>query len=140
MAKSYKVKDDNYIDSNSIVHNKTKLKDILTYSTQETKIGTWIDGKTLYRKVLVFTELASSYSIGSSITEIVSIKGIIQRKDVSNVYMQVGGRLNEPSWLSSFGTIQTLGTQKLNMYYGSSWTSTTFDKLIIILEYTKTTD
>ena len=41
-----------YLDSESVVHKKTKLSTMLTYSTIETKIGTWIDGKTIYRKIV----------------------------------------------------------------------------------------
>lgn len=53
MAKSIKFKNDTYLDSTSIVHDKTNLSDILNYSTQPVAIGKWIDGKkTVYRKVL----------------------------------------------------------------------------------------
>lgn len=52
MAKSIKFKNDMYLDSESVVHKKTKLSTMLTYSTIETKIGTWIDGKTIYRKIV----------------------------------------------------------------------------------------
>lgn len=32
-----------------------KLNNINTYSTEETKVGTWIDGKPMYRRIVSFT-------------------------------------------------------------------------------------
>ena len=32
--------------------NYNEIKEMITYSTEETKIGTWINGKTIYRKVV----------------------------------------------------------------------------------------
>ena len=37
------------------------------YSTEETRIGTWIDGKPLYRKVIPFTNLRMGPGVNSSI-------------------------------------------------------------------------
>lgn len=74
MAKSIKLKNNNYIDSTGVVHNRgllstllsnilddiTYLKNRCVYSTTEVPIGKWIDGKTLYRKVLTGTKGSSS--------------------------------------------------------------------------------
>lgn len=61
MAKSIKLKNNNYIDSKGVSHNRTPLDTILTdvsnsitslktYSTNEVAIGTWIDGRTIYKR------------------------------------------------------------------------------------------
>lgn len=80
MAKSIKLKNNNYIDSTGVVHNRgllstllnnilediTYLKNRCVYSTTEVPIGKWIDGKTLYRKVLTGTKASSSDEISLS--------------------------------------------------------------------------
>lgn len=105
-----------------------------TYSTTETIVGTW-KGKPLYRKVYEFTSLSGNYTI-DSFNQIVSISGMIHRKDY-DIYIPVNGRHNDSGWATSFGNIQGTG---LAFIYGNSWNSTTFDKLTVIIEYTKTTD
>lgn len=50
MAKSIKLKEDTYIDSTSVVHQKQKLSDIFNYGNHEQIIGTWVSGATLYRQ------------------------------------------------------------------------------------------
>lgn len=78
--KSIKFKDNHYIDSTGVVHNRgllstllnnilddiTYLKNRCVYSTNEIAIGKWIDGKTLYRKVLTGTKASSSDEISLS--------------------------------------------------------------------------
>ncbi len=73
MAKSIKLKNNNYIDSTGVVHNRgllstllgsilediTYLKNRCVYSTNEVAIGKWIDGKTIYRKVVSKTNNTS---------------------------------------------------------------------------------
>lgn len=52
MSKSIKFKNNNYLDSSSIVHNKEVLSEVLNkkvYSNDEQKIGIWTDGKPVYR-------------------------------------------------------------------------------------------
>ena len=63
MAKSIKFKNDNYIDSTGVVHNKTKLSDILNYSTEPILIGKWIDGKKKVYKKVIYNDNESTSSI-----------------------------------------------------------------------------
>lgn len=54
MGKSIKFRNDIYLDTRSIAHNNVLLSNILNYSKDEVKIGKWVNGKNLYRKVLDF--------------------------------------------------------------------------------------
>lgn len=105
MAKSIKLKNNTYLDSRGIVHNKILLSDKLdtydtkinnlstnvsnlandvnklkVYSTTETLIGTY-DGANLYRKLLIGTlNLDGNYqqfSIAGA-TQIIDVKGFVR--------------------------------------------------------------
>lgn len=52
MAKSVKLNNNTYLDSSSIVHQRTKLSDILNFSENETKIGVDGNGNSVYRKTV----------------------------------------------------------------------------------------
>lgn len=45
---------------NGIYNCDTAINSMATYSTSETPIGTWIDGKTIYRKVIDFGALPNA--------------------------------------------------------------------------------
>jgi hypothetical protein len=59
------------------------------YSTSETIAGTWIDGKTLYRKTIKYT-FSSSSSSGSSSLEIATISGLTHLISATGVYQRTG--------------------------------------------------
>lgn len=61
------IQDINKVKANDLNQIKSKtnlaiqqLKDLNTYSTEEVRIGTWIDGKPLYRKVFTGTKVSGS--------------------------------------------------------------------------------
>lgn len=56
MSKSIKFKNNTYLDSNGVVFEKEPLSRIFTFSTKEQIVGKWINGKTLYRKVISTNE------------------------------------------------------------------------------------
>lgn len=128
MAKSVKLDNDTYIDSTGIVHNKTKLSDILTYSTDEKVVGTWIDGKPLYRKVYSTTSKANIdlSNLNYDYIEIIRTR------------LKVSGYTRNPYYTSSSDYFRTLidAQKKLTIEASASsisnWTT--------VLEYTKTTD
>ena len=60
MAKSVKFENDIYLDSSSVMHNKTKLSEILKISTDEKIVGTWINDKPLYEKTIVATKVSGT--------------------------------------------------------------------------------
>lgn len=111
-----------------------------TYSTTEQAVGTWIDGKTIYRKVINFGALPNAtkkdvaHNI-SNLEQFTKVEGIATRQDDTKftqplplVYKEI-----ESNYNSSLGVdIQTVSIQTgedRSMFNG-----------YVILEYTKTTD
>lgn len=93
MAKSIKFKNDTYLDSTSIVHDKTNLSDILNYSTQPVAIGKWVDGKkTVYRQIFYNeNENVASILIDFNFADIVlNVYGYV-RMSGGNQYFINGG-------------------------------------------------
>ena len=136
MAKSVKFKDNTYLDSSSIVHNKTKLSDILTYSTAEQKVGTWIDGKPIYRKVIQKDGIVSNNNNAvnhniSNFGTLVSARGYLFAQNQYYI-------LPRPSAgnLSYYVELQVSSTQ----VKFPTGTNANFDYGLAIIEYTKTTD
>lgn len=112
-----------------------------TYSTTEQRIGTWIDGKPLYRKVLTSSTYASDYSITiNNIKDIVKVIGIVRRTDYSNMLEVIPARLDNAGMSVFFGNLTTSTTSlNIGITWGTNW-STAFGNIILIAEYTKTTD
>lgn len=142
MAQSIKFNDDIYIDSSGVTHNKTSLDKILTYSTTETKIGTWIDGRPLYRKVLTSPGLATAtkktilYNI-NNVKQMWIEKAFIEQTNQGRVVVlpEVGynGELTSKTdvWIEKSDNCVYLYS---NGGWGNEWV------FYIILNYTKTTD
>ncbi len=106
------------------------------YSTQEQVIGTWINGKPLYRKVISTGALPNNSSKG--IQHNISNIGIV--KEVSG-YVTDGSAfrfINSPSANSSIGPIEGFADTTY-IYLRDSANLSTFSGYAII-EYTKTTD
>ncbi len=102
------------------------------YSTEETRIGTWIDGKPLYRKVISYnlpsTQDEEFDSGIKDLDKLVSATGYVNRLDggqdaIPNVYYYIAHLGTSNNFHISIYT---------NYYYGAQTT--------IIVEYTKTTD
>ena len=114
-------------------HNKQ------VYSTEEQRIGTWIDGKPLYRKVFGGLQcpnnaVASFSGILPNTDKIIRIEGISKTSMGSDeIYPIVFGK----------GEVDGIGLN-LNQYSGSLFIVTTKDYSAytcdVIVEYTKTTD
>lgn len=140
MAKSYKLKDDNYIDSSSVVHNRIKLKDILTYSTQEIRIGTWIDGKPLYRKTIKIENTALAVGDNNIAHGISNLNQCIKAelsKNGSHVFPYFNYNANNQTLSMTFisnvnSTNITIRLMNDSWGSGNVWYAT--------LYYTKTTD
>ena len=114
-------------------------KDI--YSTAEQAIGTWIDGKTIYRKTITDTTFRTDfYPIANNIKQFVNQYGYVQRKDYPNASQFINSRAGTDMSIQFLASNIDVGIQ---IDWGSSWKknySTLFDKIIITVEYTKTTD
>ena len=142
----------NLIDSSTIrvVQNSNNISlasNANEYSTTETVIGTWIDGKPLYRKVIEVTSIDSAknnYDVAISISnlnEIVNIGGTIKLsgmdtyKPITTIYTDSSSAVGS---IYSF-SVYAITNSYISLSYGSWWKEM-FDKAYIILEYTKTTD
>lgn len=112
------------------------------YSTEETRIGTWIDGKPLYRKVVEFTFPSSGgWHNGPSYGEVDTItrfEGFVNASD--------GGALRLPylntgsSWSVGINPDKVNGNV-IRLDIGNSTASIVVNQpAFVIIEYTKPTD
>ena len=112
---------------NAINEVNTNQINSSTYSTNEIVIGTWIDGKTLYRKVITLSDLRTDTYIQIEVASNALIKkyeGYIQRAN--------GARLDDlPS--------SVRGSKKIE-YKIDSIFSNNLTGAYVIVYYTKTTD
>ena len=104
------------------------------YSTVEQRIGTWIDGKPIYRKVSTgITNTSSNYYTLFYIPniEVINMYGILKRAN--------GHTSNLPGFNGSQGLIQFLyyNNNTYQMYVGDISQAGTYK---VFIEYTKTTD
>lgn len=105
---------------------KSVVNNNANYSTKEQRIGTWIDGKPIYRKVI-------SHTITGNTTE-------HEPHNISNVERAISIRF---SLINQYGIFQTSDpTINVNMdtsqiSISSEWAT---GLMYVILEYTKTTD
>lgn len=103
------------------------------YSTDETRIGTWVDGKPLYRKTFVATSSQNTvipFDISSTIR---NIYGTIYTRNNTNVSINC-------FFSSSFYSCawQDINSSSIQIStHGGSWTES---PMIVTVEYTKTAD
>lgn len=117
--------------------DKVKLDNGEVYSTTETKIGTWIDGKPLYRKVFTGTTDGTSaltISTGSG-TYIRTFDGTINsnynnRWKVPNIYSETQYNV---------GAFIMTNNYELRLALGSAFQASGLG-YVVAIEYTKTTD
>ena len=111
--------------------NVDKISNLKKYSLTEKLIGTWIDEKPLYRKILKTTKLSNSYA-DLNVQSIVDIRVMVS---VDNLYLFNVSR--NGSSTDIFGWYVNTQKKTIEIDVGSAWT---FNEATIILEYTKTTD
>lgn len=140
-ADTFNTMQDNIEDAINEVDEKT----LDIYSTDETRIGTWIDGKPIYRRVVPFDESKvpsnntieiadlSSWNIDLAIT----IRGFLgyfaNQGDISTSF--------RPISLGSGGSDDIrmdIDNKKLRIRTFSNWVG--WNRNCAIVEYTKTTD
>lgn len=129
---------------------ETALNNLITqvnnrnYSTDEQIIGKWIDGKPIYRKTFNFenisagsTKKISISDIYTTIDQIITINGIAYCSEFQQWYNIPNTHTN----MSSFyiNSVIEGASQELTVRAGSGFTNG-LSKVIIYIEYTKTTD
>lgn len=106
-----------------------------TYSTSEQVVGTWIDGKPLYRIVYTNGPLTSGeVSMGATPGNVVMIQGWIM--STSGYVMPYGNFSTSDSGHTSrvFSDGQYIKVQQ-----GTSWQGSNYSAIVVV-HYTKTTD
>lgn len=141
-----------FLDYNGLAHFLDKVNQSVDekisankdqYSTSERKIGTWIDGKPLYRRVYVWT---GSFSLTTSRTY--QVVGTVPANMDQVVYCHGYQHTVSPSAIQfvpfvdiALGVSLTFDIYVGNIQIIAKWNSAiTADKVVAILEYTKTTD
>lgn len=120
------------------------VNELNTYSTEEVRIGTWIDGKPLYRKIVTYTPSAIIGEAGK-VTDIYIQHGISNFKQLCGQKCITSDGYILPTLGSKSGTtldygtcIRAVTTETINLrLVNDSFGIRTW---YITLEYTKTTD
>ena len=115
-------------------------KNVMDYSKTEQVVGTFL-GKPIYRKVIESTTFTTDYYyIGLDVEGFVNQYGWVQRKDYPRLWQYIPSRVGDPMSISFLATDTSQGVK---VDWGSNWQSqyaTLFNKIVIVVEYTKTTD
>ena len=124
---------DTYSTSATDTYSCNYVNGLETYSTSETRVGTWIDGKPIYRKTFTIPSFSiNEISVNTGLTTISNIvnwKGCFKRADINCLYSIDNALMDE--WRFNYNT--GIMIFKTNNRYA------TFTGYITI-EYTKTTD
>ena len=125
------------IMNNGTWNSWTLLSNKKIYSTNETVIGKWIDGKPLYRKVINFGSLPNNSikNVAHNITNVnqwVTIKGVTMNKDKTSLPVPATNAID-----IAYGINISVTTTEVRIQTGRDRTSFS---AYVILEYTKTTD
>lgn len=134
-----KVTDDDMNEIKTVVNNNddelttinTKLTNATTYSTTETVVGTWANGKPIYRKIYEFSNISPSdtkyTALGiDNLYRIVNWSGSVE----------TGGTARS-CFVS--GIVPFVHYQNGNIYVANTG-SETIDSISVIIEYIKTND
>lgn len=137
MSKSIKFTNDTYLDSSGVTFEKTPFNKILTYSTEEVIIGKWIDGKYIYRKV-INNLCGNLYHLlnNMNIDYLIDARG--RAWSNYNHRMPINTPNPQPPDYV-FGIYQSASTNAISVFYNTNFYNDT-NKVICIVEYTKTTD
>ena len=119
-----------------------------TYSTNETVVGKWIDGKPIYRKTMEFSTSTLSAGENYIVHGLQNIELLMVNKNWSFLVddhdgvvsiWQLGNSVNmDASTFSLFScNVVWTNASTISIYIGSGLS---LKKLIITFEYTKTTD
>lgn len=131
-----------YVRNSNGVYEEFAKKSEEVYSTEEQKIGTWIDGKPLYRKIISST-LPKVTTDGTNVASTVPINanidfGYIEKAFYTDIY---SGRITLP-WITGSGRVirayLDVPGQQISLL--SNTVELNEQPVTIIVCYTKTTD
>ena len=114
------------------------------YSTDETVIGTWIDGKTIYRKCIVkngsFSEHSTVLPVDlSNVDRIIEFHGtgIFSSLYEFNINFSNG---YSPGASYRFGVYRSLTDNTLNIIFETGQAPQSMTKTFVFMDYTKKTE
>ena len=122
------------------------LNDRFNYSTTEKVVGTWIDGKPKYRKVITITEYPGTGTTNIShnianIDEIINYDAYFYNSYVNEAHE---ARKMPSMWYIQMdyymATVYWISRSEMQIHLGDFWTESVFRNAHVIVEYTKTTD
>lgn len=111
-----------------------------SYSTEETAIGTWIDGKTIYRKAIVITGTLSyntPYSFGVNPDTVIRMNCLVNSNNGSAwrilpwLFVLNDSTLGQASWAGGFYY------HNKSVYFQAGSNLLSSSKTVFIMEYTK---
>lgn len=105
------------------------------YSTTETLIGTWIDGKPIYRTVLQINAISTSNSDLANI-QYLHIDSLVSMNAI--LYTDIGGKFPVPLYDSASNYSVLFISDAGRIRGRASIGNGTFKKMLVTLEYTKT--
>lgn len=120
--------------------NYEELEDMSKYSTTETKVGTWNDGKPIYRKIFGLGAITKSTNFNapiSNLDKMVKIEGIAY---ISSFSQYVSLPFSHPSTSQNYdiSLAYVVSSQEISVSIGSNIPS--ISNVYATMEYTKTTD
>lgn len=126
---------DEYNESTTDGYSCNYLNNIHNYSTTETKIGKWIDGKDLYQKVIVKSGKITNNTI--LLPHNISNIGDC-RKIISMTTSNTEGKIYQSSYIdgTSWIFVENVDATNIRIRLGSSWVNNLYN-IEIILQYTK---
>lgn len=138
----------NTTNKSSIVGAINEVYQNNVYSTDETVVGKWIDGKPIYKKVieinsgLVSGENTINFSNISNLKEIVNINGNTKIQDSNRNMFWTPLCVYHPSDNNWRLSIMRINNNSMTYFIGAKYFETVQKilSLRLILEYTKTTD
>lgn len=127
-----------------------QLEPIQTYSTTETRIGTWIDGKPLYRRIYIYSNPTgisrdTNVQIGfNDWDEVITLRGIVHAQSNKILPIPAVTYNQEDIYGIELQIVDKTSEWQPNTFYlvsrGRDTDDNRINKYIIIFEYTKTTD
>lgn len=130
-----------YVPTSRKINGKALTSDLTieeTYSTTETRIGTWVNGKPLYCKTFLLTSPSEEtthhvlVSVSNlNIDEVIDVCGTLAN---GNSYVSINQYYSTTNWVS------TWVDRKLGVYCKLSGSINYNKPMIVVIKYTKTTD
>lgn len=138
-----KITDDDMNEIKTVVNNNDDIvTNATTYSTDEIRVGTWIDGKPIYKKTYITNENTGSSTVDISTLnakEIMDYNSVCYRKGTNNDYEHPYYAGADDYFRVFFRTNSASSDYPTSIQYRIASSYSSF-KITTTIYYTKTTD